>query len=167
MSGSDRQHEVAQPREAEDHAGVAFHPPVMLGVLVLLGFGLRALWPLPFLSPAVAVTVGPLVVVAAFAVFFWAAKTMRGGGASIPTGEPTETIVTTGPYSYSRNPIYVAMVTLLVGIALLANSLWFLGLAALDACLLWWGVIAREEAYLERKFGASYKEYMSSVRRWL
>ena len=59
------------------------------------------------------------------------------------------------------------MVALQVGVGIWANSGWLLGLAALSAGLLWWGVIAREERYLERKFGAAYLEYKARVRRWV
>lgn len=150
-----------------DHAGVAFHPPILLGGFLLLGFVLRALVPLAFAPAEVASILGPVIVVLAFAVFLWAAATMRRRGASIPTGEPTAVIVSGGPYRYSRNPIYVAMVVLLVGVGFWVNSLWFVGLAILAVILLSWGVISREEAYLERKFGSEYASYKSRVRRWL
>lgn len=150
-----------------DHAGVAFHPPIMLGACLLVGFGLRILMPLPFAPRDLASLFGPLVVGVAFGLFFWAVLTMRRSGASIPTGEPTTVIVRVGPYRYSRNPIYVAMLALLVGVGIWSNSLWFLGLAVLAGILLSWGVISREEAYLGRKFGYEYDSYKSQVRRWL
>ena len=150
-----------------DHAGVAFHPPIMLGACLLAGFGLRALMPLPFAPRDIALLLGTFVVVLAFGLFLWAVVTMRRSGASIPTGEPTTVIVRIGPYRYSRNPIYVAMLMLLVGVGLWSNSLWFLGFAVLAAALLSWGVISREEAYLSRKFGPQYESYKSRVRRWL
>ena len=100
-------------------------------------------------------------------LFFWAVYSMRRGGASIPTGEPTERIVFGGPYRFSRNPIYLAMLLLQIGISFWANSVWFLLFAASFAALLVWGVILREERYLERKFGADYEAYKTLVRRWL
>ena len=92
---------------------------------------------------------------------------MRAGGASIPTGEPTDVIVQDGPYRFSRNPIYLAMVLSLAGIGVWVNSLWFVVLAIVTAALLSWGAISREEAYLLRKFGDRYLAYKASVRRWL
>ena len=92
---------------------------------------------------------------------------MRAGGTSIPTNEPTDVIVSAGPYRFSRNPIYLAMVMLLVGVGVWANSLWLIGMAVLDAILLFRGVISREEAYLRRKFGLEYSDYAERVRRWL
>ena len=152
---------------APDHAGVAFHPPLMLGLLLAVGLGLRALVPARFLPDSLASMGGPIIVAAALVLFLWAVRTMRAGGASIPTNEPTDAIVQAGPYRFSRNPIYLAMVLLLAGVGVWANSLWLVGLAVIDAILLSWGVISREEAYLERKFGADYAAYTDKVRRWL
>ena len=150
-----------------DHAGVAFHPPILLVGFLLLGFALRALVPLSFAPERSVALIGPTVVGMSFAMFFWAIATMRRGGGSIPTGEPTDVIVHGGPFKFSRNPIYVSMVGLLIGAGVWGNTLWLIGLAALAAYLLWWGVISREEGYLERKFGADYTSYKSRVRRWL
>ncbi len=123
--------------------------------------------PLRFAPEQSVAFIGPIVVVTSFVMFFWAVTTMRRSGASIPTGEPTEAIVQSGPYRYSRNPIYVSMVGLLIGAGVWGNTLWLVGLAVLAAYLLWWGVISREEGYLERKFGSDYTSYRSHVRRWL
>ena len=151
-----------QRPEPLDHAGVAFHPPLLLAPVLVVGFLARWVVPLNFLSRALSLSIGPIVTAASFGWFFWAVYTMRTGGASIPTGEPTKAIVVRGPFRFSRNPIYLSMLLLQVGI-----SLWFLGLAVVSAVLLWWGVISREERYLEHKFGAEYLSYKRRVRRWL
>ncbi|MFQ5994407.1 MAG: methyltransferase family protein [Acidiferrobacterales bacterium] len=153
--------------ESPDHAEVAFHPPLLLALALVIGFIFRWFAPLSFLPREVSVVLGPVVTVVSFGVFFWAVYTMRIGGASIPTGEPTDTIVVRGPYRFSRNPIYLSMLLLQIGVGLWANSLWFLILAAISATLLSWGVISREERYLEHKFGTEYSSYMSRVRRWI
>ncbi len=92
---------------------------------------------------------------------------MRSVGASIPTSKSTDVIVVRGPYRFSRNPIYLAMVFLQLGIGVWANSLWFFVLAVICVPLFAWGVISREERYLERKFGDGYLTYKARVRRWL
>ena len=150
-----------------DHAGVAFHPPILLVTFLLLGFVLRAIVPLSFAPEQSVALIGPIIVAMSFAMFFWSIATMRRSGGSIPTGEPTDAIVLTGAYRYSRNPIYVSMVALLIGVGVWGNTLWLIGLAVMAAYLLWWGVISREEGYLERKFGSDYTSYKSQVRRWL
>ena len=150
-----------------DHADVAFHPPILMLAGLMLGFAGRWLAPLEFLPQTVAIPLGPVVVIASFGCFLWAAITMRRAGASIPTGEPTEAIAVHGPYRWSRNPIYTSMVALQVGVGIWSNSGWFLLFAVLSTGLLWWGVISREERYLERKLGPTYLEYKTHVRRWL
>jgi protein-S-isoprenylcysteine O-methyltransferase Ste14 len=159
-------HETVQP-EVHDHADVAFHPPLLLLLALLLGFGARWLTPLRFLPDVAAPSLGPVVVAASFGWCLWAVVTMRRAGASIPTYEPTAAIVMRGPYAGSRNPIYLSMVVLQVGVGIWTNSGWFLVLAAVSAALLWWGVISREERYLERIFGHAYLEYKGRVRRWV
>ncbi len=150
-----------------DNVGVAFHPPLLLLGSIVAGFAVRWLAPLTFLPEALTFSVGLPVTAISFALFFWAVGTMRGSGASIPTNEPTAFIVSGGPYGFSRNPIYLSMLLLQVGIAFWANSLWFIGIAGVSALLLVWGVIRREEWYLERKFGEDYVAYRTRVRRWL
>ena len=159
-------HEVVHT-EVPDRADVAFHPPVLLLLALLMGFVVRWLTPLRFLPEEAVAPLGPVVAAASFGWFIWAVVTMRRAGASIPTTEPTEAIVMRGPYRWSRNPIYLSMVALQVGVGIWANSGWFLGFAALSAGLLWWGVISREERYLERKFRTVYLEYKARVRRWV
>ena len=92
---------------------------------------------------------------------------MTRAGSNVPTSLPTTTIVETGPYRFTRNPIYPAMVLGLIGLAIVFNSLWLLLVAVPFALVIRYGVIAREEAYLERKFGDVYRRYRSRVRRWL
>jgi protein-S-isoprenylcysteine O-methyltransferase Ste14 len=80
---------------------------------------------------------------------------------------PTTTIVQTGPYRFTRNPIYLGMFLGLVGLAIGFDSLWLLGTLVPFALVIRYGVVAREEAYLERKFGDVYCHYRARVRRWL
>ena len=149
------------------NARVAFHPPVVLLLALLLGFVVRWLTPFRFLPGEATVLLGPVVVASSLGWFVWAVVTMGRVGASIPTSEPTEAIAMRSPYRWSRNLIYLSMVALQIGVGIWANSGWFLGLAALSAALLWWGVISREERYLEQKFGTAYLEYKAHVRRWI
>jgi protein-S-isoprenylcysteine O-methyltransferase Ste14 len=81
--------------------------------------------------------------------------------------KPTTALVTKGPFRYSRNPIYVALTLLYLGVALLINPLWILLLVVPAVLVLRYGVIAREEAYLTRKFDDVYRQYTAQVRHWL
>ena len=156
-----------QQSEPPDHAKVAFHPPLLLALAIVVGFLARRIAPLYFLPGILSLSFGPIVTAVSFGIFFWAVFTMRRGDASIPTNKPTNAIVIRGPFRFSRNPIYLAMIMLQFGTGIWSNSLWFFGLAALTAALLSWGVISPEEKYLEGKFGIEYSSYKARVRRWI
>ena len=159
--------EEPSDQNGSDHAEVEFHPPVMLLAALAVGFLLRWIYQLAFLPTTMVIIFGPAVVIAAFGIFFWAAAAMRKEKTSIQTGTPTDVIVTYGPYSLSRNPIYVAMLLLLAGVGIWTNSLWFFIVGIVCSRLLDRGVIVPEERYLEREFGSTYSEYRAKVRRWL
>ncbi len=85
----------------------------------------------------------------------------------MPTGQPTAALVSRGPYRFSRNPIYLSMSLLHAGIAIAADNIWMLGLLPPVMLIINYGVIVREEAYLERAFGDEYRAYKTRARRWL
>ncbi len=88
-------------------------------------------------------------------------------GTPVPTHRPTTALVTTGIYGLSRNPIYLALTAVYLGIGLLLPSLPVLLLVLPLLVVMRYGVIAREERYLDRKFGEPYRAYRQRVRRWL
>ena len=92
---------------------------------------------------------------------------MRGAGTRVETVEPTTAIVTSGPYRYTRNPIYIGMFVALIGLAIGFDSLWIAIALVPFYLVIRYGVIAREESYLDRKFGDVYRNYKSRVGRWL
>ena len=85
----------------------------------------------------------------------------------VPSNQPVRALVTTGIHAWSRNPIYVGMFLLYAGIGIAVRSPWVLILALPLVIILRYGVVAREEAYLERRFGDAYRDYKARVRRWL
>jgi protein-S-isoprenylcysteine O-methyltransferase Ste14 len=153
----------------KDTAGVVAPPPAIYFGGLLVGtilnyFFPAAIWFLPRLAGIVAgivfVSVAGFIIVAAFRAFS-AAKT------NVEPWKPTTAIVSSGVFRFSRNPIYLAMTLLYLGAALLLDSLWVLLLIAPVLFLINFGVILREEKYLERKFGDEYLDYKKRVRRWL
>jgi protein-S-isoprenylcysteine O-methyltransferase Ste14 len=124
--------------------------------------------PLPFMPAAVpAGWLGGAVFVLALALFAWAITTITRAGSNVPTNMPTTSLVATGPYRFTRNPIYLGMMLGLVGLAIAFDSLWLLVTLVPFFLVIRYGVVAREEAYLERKFGEVYRRYRACVRRWL
>jgi protein-S-isoprenylcysteine O-methyltransferase Ste14 len=85
----------------------------------------------------------------------------------VPARKPTTAIVRTGPYRFSRNPIYLAFSLLQLGIAVWLNSWWLVATLAAAVALVHYIVIQREEQYLEARFGAEYRDYKVAVRRWM
>jgi len=151
-----------------DTANVIIRPPIAWALAVLAALALQWLMPLPFMPAAVpAGWVGGAVFAIALALAAWAIATITRAGSNVPTNMPSTTIVDTGPYRFTRNPIYLSMFLGLVGLAIAFDNLWLLVVLAPFALVIRYGVVAREEAYLESKFGDAYRLYRSRVRRWI
>ena len=154
--------------DAADTARVIVRPPLAWGLAVIVGLGLGWLAPAALLPAAApAGWLGTAVFGLALALFAWAIVTMTRAGSNVPTNRPTTTIVERGPYRLTRNPIYLAMFLALIGLAISLNDLWLLVVLVPFALVIRYGVVAREEAYLERRFGDVYRGYRTRVRRWL
>jgi len=153
--------------EATDVANPgAIRPPFVYLGSILLGVLLQLAAPAPFVARAFNGALGASLVVIAIALFVASVGKFRAAGTAVPANKPTTAIVRTGPYRFSRNPIYLAFSLLQLGIAIWVNSLWLLATLAVALALIH-VVIAREERYLERKFGTEYLAYKAAVRRWL
>ncbi len=154
--------------DTADTANVIVRPPIAWALAVLVGLTLQWVVSLPFMpASAPAGWIGGIVFVLALALFAWAIATMTRAGSNVPTNLPTTTIVETGPYRFTRNPIYLGMFLGLVGLAIAFDSLWLLVMLVPFTLAIRYGVVAREEAYLERKFGDAYRQYRARVRRWV
>jgi protein-S-isoprenylcysteine O-methyltransferase Ste14 len=151
-----------------ESSGIIAPPPVLYLGALAMSFILHVISPLPiFASDAVLRVLGVFLFIVSGAFARWAFVTMRRVGTSASPREPSAALVSGGPFRFSRNPIYVAMTGLYLGVALLANSLWLLVLLAPLLVVMQWGVILREERYLARRFGEGYLAYKAAVRRWL
>lgn len=148
------------------NAGV-IRPPVVYLVTIAAGLALEQAWPLVFLPPELGVTLGAGFIAIAVGVFFFSVRTFREAGTAVPGNKPTSTIVRTGPYRFSRNPIYLAFSLLQFGVASWIDSLWVVATLLAAIAVMAWFVIPREERYLESRFGAEYLDYKACVRRWL
>jgi protein-S-isoprenylcysteine O-methyltransferase Ste14 len=154
--------------DTADTAHVIIRPPIAWALAVLTGLALNRLMPLPFMpGTLVAGWLGAMVFVVALALAAWAIVTMTRAGSNVPTNRPTTTIVETGPYRFTRNPIYLGMFLGHAGLAIALDSFWLLATLVAFALVIRYGVVAREEAYLERRFGDVYRRYRARVRRWV
>jgi protein-S-isoprenylcysteine O-methyltransferase Ste14 len=154
--------------ELTDSANTVIRPPIAWALAFVVGLGADWLYPLRFIPASIA---GPGLGSAVFAIGFvlaiWAIVTIRKAGTRVETYKPTISIVANGPYRFTRNPIYIGMLLGHVGLAVGFDRLWILATLVPFYLVIRYGVIAREEAYLERKFGEVYLSYKSRVRRWL
>ena len=154
--------------DTADTAQVIIRPPLGWGLAVLAGLALNWLVPLPFLlADLPAGWLGGMVFLLALGLFAWAIVTITTAGSNVPTNLPTTTIVESGPYRFTRNPIYLSMFLGLIGLAIAFDNLWLLMMLVPFALVIHYGVVAREEIYLELKFGDVYRGYRSRVRPWL
>jgi protein-S-isoprenylcysteine O-methyltransferase Ste14 len=154
--------------ESIDNPNVVIPPPIAWALAIVAGLGLGRLYPLRFVAASIPrAWVGGGLFAVGFALAIWAIVTFLKAGTRFETNKPATTVVTHGPYRFGRNPIYIGMFLGLTGLAIGFDDLWVLAMLAPFYLVIRHGVIAREEAYLERKFGAIYLGYKSRVRRWL
>ena len=143
-------------------------PPVIFGVPVLLGAMVHVLfWRMDIIGGATGVVTGVIMVLLGLWMIYWSWTTLHNHGEHPEPGVPTETLVVTGPFKRTRNPIYSGFLLIAAGAAIALNAMAmliavFFGVAALTAL-----VIRREEAYLEQEFGEVYTKYANRTGRWI
>jgi protein-S-isoprenylcysteine O-methyltransferase Ste14 len=151
-------------------AGVIARPPRLFLAALLLGLVSDRLLPFPLTASAgdaVQWTVASCLMLTGLALAAAGIRNFARSATPVPTNEPTSALVTTGIHRWSRNPIYLGLFLIYGGIGIAAQSPWALMLTLPLAITIRYGVVAREEAYLERRFGDAYRDYKAHVRRWL
>ena len=151
----------------DDRPGVIVLPPVLYLVALVLGIALHRLAPLFLPIADAARWAGIGLVLAGFAFATWARLQFARVGTNVNPTQPTTAIVASGPFRFTRNPMYVALAVVLIGAALALRNGWLIVLLVPVLALMHGGVIVREERYLERKFGSTYLDYRRRVRRYL
>jgi protein-S-isoprenylcysteine O-methyltransferase Ste14 len=153
-----------------DSPGIPFPPPFVYVASLALGFLAHRVVPADIVPPRyrpVVATIGWGLVVAWAIISLPALIAFRRLHTSIIPNRPATTVVETGPYRWTRNPMYVGLTVLSAGVACVFNALWPLVLLPLAVLVTDRYIIAREERYLERAFGDTYRDYQRRVRRWL
>jgi protein-S-isoprenylcysteine O-methyltransferase Ste14 len=160
-----------QPRLPASKPDVAnlglVRPPFVYFVALLIGVGLHLVRPARWLPASLGAWAGVPIMIAALVLFFSSIGRFKRAGTPVPGNKPTTAIVKSGPYRFSRNPIYLAFSLLGLGVACALNSLWLLGTLTAAVSVMSFVVIPREERYLERRFGTDYLDYKAKVARWL
>jgi protein-S-isoprenylcysteine O-methyltransferase Ste14 len=150
-----------------DRPGVIARPPLIYVSALVVGFVLEFLWPQGFFALAYRLPLGLALVAAGAGVGRFAFREFKKAGTHYRTDRPATVIITTGPFRFTRNPLYISLSLIYLGIAVAVGSLWTLAMLIPVLIVIRYGVIAREEQYLEKKFGDGYRSYKSAVRRWL
>lgn len=158
------------PEGHRDHSGVFVPPPLLYAAPFALGLLLQRVAPVPLAvdgARPVTRTVGGAIVAAGVALAAWAVVAFRRARTSTIPIRPARVVVAAGPYRLTRNPMYVGLALAYLGLTLIANAAWPLVLFPAAVVAIQVVVIAREERYLEAKFGDTYRQYRARVRRWV
>ncbi len=157
--------EVTQQKQIG--VNVVVKPPQLFLITIVTGLLLQLLWPLSFTGSVSTILLGLSLISGSLGLMVWADGTFKRLDTAVNPDQPTTQIIKTGPYRFSRNPMYLAFLLIQAGVGFAVSS-WWLFIALLPAYLvLRWGVIAREEQYLRGLFGVEYLDYQTAVRRWL
>lgn len=156
-------------QSARERPGGFPWPPVLLAVLVTAALFLGRVMPLPWpgMDDTPARVIGLCAGLAGLVLLAWSALTLRRHRTTILPNKGADALVTTGPYRFRRNPIYLADVLILLGVAEVTKNTWLVGGALLFALLVTWLAIIPEERHLEAKFEDAYRAYKERTRRWI
>ena len=153
--------------EHKDHADVKIHPPVLLLMHIAIAYLGKWFIPVSFAVPNVLRNFGFALVVLGFLLGVAAFVEFRKARTTVDPHGSASSIVTSGIYRFTRNPIYLGFALMLIGLPLNSGTYWGVVLLPVFVYLMNRLVIEREQAYLEKKFGEQYAAYRSRVRRWL
>ncbi len=145
-------------------------PPIIYLVAIAVGVLLNVFYPLPWFGQplsSILIVLGWLMIAAFVALNISAIRAMRRAGTTVRPDRATDHLVTDGPFSFTRNPLYVAGTMLVLGIGLVSGIVWFLLLAIVAAFTVQKVAIEREERHLQLRFGEIYLNYARRVRRWI
>jgi protein-S-isoprenylcysteine O-methyltransferase Ste14 len=152
---------------SEDTVGFRLWPPVAIGGPLLVGWLVTLLWGDPVGLGRWRVLLGGVLVLLFVLWNGWALWLFRRHETGLLPGQATHAMIEDGPFRLSRNPLYVGLLALYLGLTLLAPTFWGLVLFPAAVLLVLWGAIQPEERFLRDRFGAPYDDYTRRVRRWL
>lgn len=155
------------PQNGTDHPDIiAFPPAIFIGCVAISGL-LHLVLPLRMMWYPAALVIGIVLALVSLTLGIWAERVMKATGTNVRPNLPSLKIVSSGPYRFTRNPMYLSLCLLQLAWGFLLNDWIPLAFAFAMALVLHFGVILREEKYLESKFGEEYVTLKQSVRRWI
>ena len=150
-----------------DMGEIVVFPPAIFMISLAVGLGFDSWWPAAVLPNGLQYGLGAGLIGASLILAAFVFRSFHQSATSFDTGLPDTKLITTGPYRFSRNPLYLAMLAMFAGIAMAVNSLWVLGLTLPLFAIVHYGVVRAEERCLEASFGAVWRDYAASVGRWM
>jgi len=156
----------APSSDPADRPGVIAPPPLIYLAATGVGIALHLVMPLALPEPGMVRWLGLVLMLAGVVLAGAGRRAFTRAGTNVNPMQPATAVVASGPYRFTRNPMYVGMIVVFVGLALLARIGWLLVVLPAVLAVMHWGVILREERYLARKFVAEYEGYRARVRRY-
>lgn len=158
---------MQQPESAERGANVNIPPPLIYIGFIVLGALLQyAIAPIAFPGDTWIRIAGVVFILAGLVLIFSALATFKRTGQDPKPWTVSPELIVQGPYRWTRNPMYVGLTCILIGLGLALNNPWFLLLAGVALLIVHFLAVLPEEKYLNEKFGRSYAEYRTKVRRY-
>lgn len=143
------------------------HPPLVALLFIVIAYFLGRFVPLPFVAPAILRYMGLALTFLGFLLGISSFIEFRRARTTLDPHGSARNLVTSGIYRFTRNPIYLGFLLMVIGLPLNSGLYWGIVLAPLYVLLMNRLIIRHEEAYLEKKFGKIYTDYTARVRRWL
>ncbi len=151
----------------KDHADVKIHPPILTFIFLVIAYAAKWSIALPFQTPDNAHIIGYISIAISFFLALSAFLEFRKAKTTVLPHGSVSSIISSGIFRFTRNPIYLGFVLMVIGFPLISGTLWGLIIAPAFIYFMNSLVIEHEEAYLEKKFGDVYISYKRKVRRWL
>ena len=150
-----------------DNLGVIAFPPLIWLVNAVISVLLHLFVRLPIMKYSLCLVCAIVLIILAPTLALSALRTMKAAGTNVHPSKPTLTIVRSGPFRFTRNPMYLALCLVQIALGFFLND-WITLLFVVPLALIFhYGVVLREERYLTAKFGEPYLQYKRGVRRWI
>jgi protein-S-isoprenylcysteine O-methyltransferase Ste14 len=146
---------------------VRVHPPIIYAISILSGIGLNNFWPLSMPFALHGRLYGSMIIAVTILIAVWSLLHFHKHDTDVRPDKPDSALITSGPYRFTRNPLYIGLSLVQITTAVWLDNLWVLLLVVPSIIVITRYAITREELYLEQLFGQKYIEYKQRVRRWL
>lgn len=156
----------ASPADAQG-PGVRIQPPLIYAASMLVGIGLNRLWPLAMPFDLHGPVFAGVLLAGVLLLSGLCIREYHKAGTEVRADRPDLALITSGPYCYTRNPLYISLTLVQIAVAMYLDNAWILGMTVASVLVISRYAIRREERYLEQQFGQDYRDYRQRVRRWL